>query len=160
MAILRKPDIAYIPCTREIVEEILDFAGIESGDVIYDLGCGDGRILTAAAKRYGTRGVGIDIDSERVRESRINAIKYGLDKHLKFIENDLFVSDFSEASIVFIYLLPHLNLKLRPLLWEQLKPGTKIISRDFDMGDWKPLKKLFVTDPVEEEEANLFYWEI
>ncbi|MEM7716343.1 MAG: class I SAM-dependent methyltransferase [Cyanobacteria bacterium P01_A01_bin.68] len=159
---LPKPDIAYIPCNQEIVEAILKFAQINSEDVIYDLGCGDGRILITAAKKYGTRGVGIDIDPKLVEQAKQKAIKNRVDKQLEIYQQDLFISNFVDADVIFIYLLPHLNLRLRPQLWKQLKPGTRIISRDFDMGDWKPFKQLTLTveEDEEQEEVTLYYWEI
>ena len=159
---LPKPDIAYIPCNQEIVEAILEFAQINSEDVIYDLGCGDGRILITAAKKYGTRGVGIDIDPKLVEQAKQKAIKNRVDKQLEIYLQNLFISNFADADVIFIYLLPHLNLRLRPQLWKQLKPGTRIISRDFDMGDWKPLQQLTLTveEEEEQEEVNLYYWEI
>ncbi|NJL80043.1 MAG: methyltransferase domain-containing protein [Richelia sp. RM2_1_2] len=157
-----KPDIAYIPCTPKIVEAILKLAKINSQDILYDLGSGDGRILITAAKQYGTRGVGIDIDPQRIKEAREQALENCVDQHLEFYQQDLFISNISDATVIFIYLLPHLNLKLRPQLWKQLKPGTRIISRDFDMGDWQPLQQLNFTveEEGEEEQVTLYYWEI
>ena len=159
---LQKPDIAYIPCTTEVVEAILQLAKINSDDIIYDLGCGDGRVLIAAAQKYGSRGIGIDIDPERVEDARIKALKNRISQNLEFYQQDLFTSNFSDATVVFVYLLPHLNLRLRSQLWQQLKPGTRVVSRDFDMGDWHPLKqlKLIVQEDGEEEEVTLYYWEI
>jgi ribosomal protein L11 methylase PrmA len=157
-----KPDIAYIPCNQEIVEAILELAKINSQDILYDLGSGDGRILITAAKKYGSRGIGIDIDPHRIEQAKQKALKNCVDKKLQFYQQDLFSSNFRDATVIFIYLLPHLNLRLRPQLWKQLKPGTKIISRDFDMGDWQPLKqlKLTVKEEDEEEQVTLYYWEI
>ncbi|MGB6300503.1 MAG: class I SAM-dependent methyltransferase [Rivularia sp. (in: cyanobacteria)] len=159
---LSKPDIAYIPCNQEIVEAILKLAKINSQDILYDLGSGDGRILITAAKKYGSRGVGIDIDPQRIVQARHQALKNGVSKQLEFYQQNLFSSNFAEATVIFIYLLPHLNLRLRPQLWKQLKPGTKIISRDFDMGDWQPQQKLKLTvkEDDEEEQVTLYYWEI
>ena len=159
---LTKPDIGYIPCTQEIVEAILKLAKVNSKDILYDLGCGDGRILITAAKQYGTRGVGIDIDHLRIEDARNKALQNSVSKQLEFHQQDLFTSNFSNATVIFIYLLPHLNLRLRSQLWRQLKPGTRIVSRDFDMGDWQPLQqlKLIVEEEGEEEEVTLYYWEI
>lgn len=157
-----KPDIAYIPCNQEVVETVLELAQINSQDILYDLGSGDGRILIEAAKRYGNRGIGIDIDPYRIVEAKKKALKHNVANILEFYQQDLFSSNFADATVIFIYLLPHLNLRLRPQLFQQLKPGTKIISRDFDMGDWKPLKQVKLT--VEEEglaeQVTLYYWEI
>ncbi len=159
---LQKPDIAYIPCNQEIVEAILKLAKINSQDIIYDLGSGDGRILITAAKKYQTRGIGIDIDPQRIEQARQKAIKNRLDKQLEFYHQDLFTSNFADATVIFVYLLPHLNIRLRPQLWKQLKPGTRIISRDFDMGDWQPLQQLTLTIKEDgiEEQVTLYYWEI
>ena len=157
-----KPDIAYIPCNQKIVEAILELAQINCQDILYDLGSGDGRILITAAKKYGTRGIGIDIDHQRIEQAKQKALNNCVSEQLKFYNQDLFTSNFAEATVIFIYLLPHLNLRLRPQLWKQLKPGTKIISRDFNMGDWQPLKqlKLTVKEEDEEEQVTLYYWEI
>ncbi|MEM9925581.1 MAG: class I SAM-dependent methyltransferase [Cyanobacteria bacterium P01_D01_bin.50] len=156
------PDIAYIPCTQEIVEAVLKLAAINSQDILYDLGCGDGRILITAAKQYGASGVGIDIDPFIIESARKKALQNSVSEKLEFYRQNLFDSNFSNATVIFIYLLPHLNLRLRPQLWKQLKPGTKIISRDFDMGDWQPLKqlKLIVEEEEVEVEVTLYYWEI
>ena len=157
-----KPDIAYIPCNQEIVEAILELAKVNSQDILYDLGSGDGRILIAAAKKYGNRGVGIDINPQRIERARQKALENGVSEQLEFYQQDLFSSNFADATVIFIYLLPHLNLRLRPQLWRQLKPGTRIISRDFDMGDWQPLQQLKLTVKEEEEDelVTLYYWEI
>ena len=157
-----KPDIAYIPCNQEIVEAILELAKVNSQDILYDLGSGDGRILITAAKKYGNRGIGIDIDPQRIERARQKALENGVSEQLEFYQQDLFSSNFADATVIFIYLLPHLNLRLRPQLWRQLKPGTRIISRDFDMGDWQPLQQLKLTVKEEEEDelVTLYYWEI
>jgi SAM-dependent methyltransferase len=117
---------------------MLELAGTNPNDVIYDLGCGDGRFVIMAAKQFGARGVGIDIDPERIPESRENARKAGVADRVTFREQDLFETDISSATIVALYLLTELNLSLRPRLFKQLRPGTRILSHDFDMGDWKP----------------------
>jgi ribosomal protein L11 methylase PrmA len=138
----RAPDVIYVPTPQELVEDMLRLADVRKGDVLYDLGSGDGRIAITAAKKYGVRAVGIDIDPERVLESLENARKAGVTKLVEFRNEDLFKSDFHEATVVTLYLLPDLNLKLRPRLLAELKPGTRIVSHAFDMGDWKPDKKL------------------
>lgn len=159
---LPKPDIAYIPCQQEIVETVLELAQINSEDIFYDLGSGDGRILITAAKQYGTRGIGIDIDPQRIEQAKQKALKSFVGEKLEFYQQDLFSSNFADATVIFIYLLPHLNLRLRPQLWQQLKPGTRIVSRDFDMGNWKPLKQVTLTviEEGEEEQVTLYYWEV
>ncbi len=137
---LREPDVIYVPTPPEMVDAMLKLAGVHSGDVVYDLGCGDGRMVVTAAKRYGVRGVGIDINPVRVQEALENVKQNGVG-HLVTIKNeDLFEADISEATVVTLYLLTSLNLKLRPKLWKELKPGTRVVSHSFDMGDWKPEK--------------------
>lgn len=154
---MTKPDIGYIPTPKETVEAILALAKVTGDDILYDLGSGDGRVVIAAAQKFGTRGVGIDIDLQRIQEARENAEKAGVSDRVQFLQQNLFECDFSEATVVFLYLLPHLNLKLKPQLFGQLKPGTRIVSRDFDMGDWEPEKKQEIPSP---EECTLFYWVI
>ena len=131
-------DVIYVPTRDTVVDAMLKLAKVDSDDVVYDLGSGDGRIVIAAAKNYGARGVGIDIDPKRITESNENAAKAGVTNKVKFIEADLFESDFSEANVVTLYLLSKLNERLKPMLLQQLKPGTRIVSHAFDMGDWKP----------------------
>ena len=136
------PDVIYVPTPQVVVDEMLKLAGVHRGDVLYDLGCGDGRIPVSAAKRYGIRAVGIDIDPERIREADDNARRAGVAGLVTFRQEDLFTADFREASVVTLYLLPELNLRLRPRLLAELKPGTRIVSHEFDMGDWKPDRQL------------------
>lgn len=131
-------DVIYVPTSDTVVDAMLKLAQVDSNDVVYDLGSGDGRIVIAAAQNYGARGVGIDIDPERIIESNENATTAGVTERVKFIEADLFESDFSEATVVTLYLLGRLNEKLKPILMEQLEPGTRIVSHAFSMGDWKP----------------------
>ena len=128
------------PPPHDVVEEMLKLADVKKSDIVYDLGCGDGRIVITAAKRYGARGVGIDIDPERIRESQENAQKEGVADKVKFREEDLFESDIKEATVVTLYLLNSLNQKLKPKLLKELKPGTRVVSHNFDMGEWKPEK--------------------
>lgn len=131
-------DVPYVPTNQKVVDAMLELAGVSDNDVVYDLGCGDGRIVITAAKKYGASGRGIDIDPERIREARENARQAGVEDQVEFVEADLFESDFSEASVVTLYLLSSVNMKLRPILLKQLKPGTRIVSHAFDMGDWEP----------------------
>ena len=133
-------DVIYVPTGDTVVNAMLKLANVNSSDVVYDLGSGDGRIVIAAAKNHGARGVGIDIDPERIQESNENATKAGVTDKVKFIEADLFKSDFSDATVVTLYLLSSLNEKLRPILMQQLEPGTRVVSHAFDMGDWEPEK--------------------
>jgi trans-aconitate methyltransferase len=135
-------DVIYVPTPYDVVDEMLRLAGVGKGDVLYDLGSGDGRIPIAAAKKFGIRATGIDIDPELVRQAEDNAKNAGVSGLVQFRQEDLFKTDFSDATVVTLYLQPHLNLKLRPRLWAELKPGTRIVSHQFDMGDWPPEKKL------------------
>lgn len=137
---LREPDVIYVPTPQEVVDAMLKLAGVHSGDVVYDLGCGDGRMVVTAAKRYGVRGVGIDINPVRVQEALENVKQNGVGNFVTIKNEDLFEANISEASVVTLYLLTSLNIKLRPKLWKELKPGTRIVSHSFDMGDWKPEK--------------------
>ena len=125
---LRQPDVPYVPTTEEAVQAMLKLADVTKSDVLYDLGCGDGRIVIAAAKMYGARGVGIDINPERIAEAKANAKKAGVENLVRFEENDLFQADIHEASVVTLFLLTSVNLKLRPKLLEDLKPGTRVVS--------------------------------
>src|SRR6266478_5768609 len=149
-----EPDVPYVPAPDEIVDAMLKTAAVKKGDVVYDLGCGDGRIVIAAAQKFGTRGVGIDINPVRIQEARENAKKAGVAGLVKFIEQDLFEANIGDATVVTLYLLPAVNLKLRPKLLRDLKPGTRVVSHSFDMGDWKPVKKLEVGG------EEIFYWVI
>jgi tRNA G37 N-methylase Trm5 len=134
----RGVDVPYVPTPPPVVDAMLRLAKVKRGDVLYDLGSGDGRIVITAAKRYGVRGTGIDIDPQRVREANANARKAGVAGRVRFINEDLFQVDFSDATVVTLYLLPRLNLQLRPRLINELQPGTRIVSHGFDMGDWQP----------------------
>jgi hypothetical protein len=139
----RRPDVHFVPTPDDVVDAMLEVAKVSGGDVLYDLGSGDGRIPIAAAKKFGTRGVGIDIDPERIKEANANLKSAGVADKVRFIQGDLFQQDLSQATVITLYLLPALNLKLRPTLFK-LKPGTRIVSHDFDMGDWKPEQTLKV----------------
>lgn len=133
---LREPDVVYVPTPQPVVDAMLVMAGVKKDDLLYDLGSGDGRIPITAAQRYGTRGVGIDINPARIAEANANAKKAGVTDLVTFRNADLFETDFSKATVVTLYLLPSLNEKLRPKLM-QLKPGTRIVSHAFLMGDWE-----------------------
>ena len=136
------PDVIYVPTPYEVVDEMLRLANVKKGDVLYDLGSGDGRIPVTAAKKFGVRAVGIDIDPQRIKEATENAKKHGVGKLVTFKHEDLYKTDFKDATVVTLYLLPDLNVKLRPRLLNELKPGTRIVSHQFDMGTWKPEKKV------------------
>jgi ribosomal protein L11 methylase PrmA len=148
------PDVIFVPTPQEVVEDMLRLANVRKGDVLYDLGSGDGRIAITAAKKYGIRAVGIDIDAERIREANENAKRAGVTQLVQFRQEDLFKADFKEATVVTLYLLPDLNVKLRPRLWNELKPGTRIVSHQFDMGTWKPEKKL------ESNGRSVYFWTV
>ena len=160
----RAPDVVYVPTTDPAVDAMLTLAEVKKTDVVYDLGCGDGRIVITAARKYGARGVGIDIDPKRIAEARANAKKAGVEHLVRFEENDLFLADIKEATVVTLFLLPHLNLQLKPKLLADLKPGTPIISNTFDMGDWKAEKEVAV-DPNDQDEYSglskkVFRWTV
>ncbi len=135
---------------------MLRMAEVGKDDVLYDLGCGDGRIVITAAKEMGTRGVGIDINPRRIEESMANAIKSKVTNRVKFIEQDLFKADFSEATVVSLYLLTAVNLKLRPILFSQLKPGTRLVSHNYGMGEWRPDQTSRVK--TELDYHTVYYW--
>jgi SAM-dependent methyltransferase len=147
----------YVPTPQHVVERMLELAQVSSKDVVYDLGCGDGRIVITAAKKYGARGVGIDIDPERIKESQANAKAAGVEKLVTFKLDDALKADVSDATVVTLYLLSSSNAILRPMLTKQLKPGARIVSHAFSMGDWPPL----TTETVDDESGfkrTLYLW--
>jgi len=151
---LAKPDVFYVPTPQPVVDAMLRMARVTSTDVVYDLGCGDGRIPITAAQRYGARGVGIDIDPVRIEEAIENAKLAQVSDKVKFLTQDLFTSDFSEATVVTLYLLPSLNERLRPKL-QGLKRGTRVVSHAFDMGVlWPP------DDRQEVEGKTIYFWTV
>ena len=154
----REPDVPYVPTTDQAVAEMLKLAAVKKGDIVYDLGCGDGRIVIAAARDFGARGVGIDINPVRIKEAKENAAKAKVESLVRFEENDLFQADFHEATVVTLFLLPAINLKLRPRLLEQLRPGTRVVSNTFDMGDWKADKESRVDDLDEETGLSTHFY--
>lgn len=139
-------DIHYIPTPEPVVEAMLEMAEIGEGDVLYDLGSGDGRIPITAAKRFGVRAVGIEIDPQLIKVARRNAEEAGVSHLVEFRESDLFATDFSNADVVTLYLGDMLNLRLRPQLLEQLEPGARVVSHDFNMGDWTPEERRVVAN--------------
>ena len=153
-----RPRVPYVSSPPEVIEEMLKVARVTKEDVVYDLGCGDGRIVIMAARKYGARGVGIEIDPALVREAQANARKAGVADRVKFIQQDLFKSDLSEATVVTLYLMGSVNLELRPKLQRELKPGTRVVSHAFDMGDWKPQKTFEVNRRG--TWGRIFYWVI
>jgi len=133
---------------------MLKVAQVTKDDIVYDLGSGDGRIVITAAKERGARGIGIDIDPQRIREAEENARKAGVTDKVRFLQKDLFETDIHEATVVTLYLLPSLNLKLRPKLFKELRPGTRVVSHSFDMGDWKP------DQTIDVDGRTVYYWVI
>ena len=150
----RRPDVIYVPTPETVVEAMLQVAAVTKNDTVYDLGCGDGRIPVTAAKKYGAKGVCFDIDPERIKEATENVAKNNVGHLVKVVHADLFEQDLSGASVITLYLLPSLNVKLMPKLMKELKPGTRIVSHAFDMGDWKPEKELDV------DGRKVYFWTI
>jgi hypothetical protein len=155
-----KPDVPYVPTPEVVVTEMLKLAGVTPEDTVYDLGSGDGRLVISAVKDYGARrGVGVEINPGLARLSNENAQKAGVSDRVQFLQQDLFQTDFRDASVVTLYLLPDINLKLRPKLLSSLKPGTRIVSHSFTMGDWKPDKTVTVPgNATASVPRNLYYW--
>jgi SAM-dependent methyltransferase len=149
------PIVPYVPTPTAVVDKMLEMARVGKDDVVYDLGCGDGRIVIAAARKHGARGVGIDLDPARIQEANENLAAANLRGRVRFIEADLFKSDFSEATVVALYLLPEVNAALRPQLWRQLKPGTRVVSHAYDMGPAWPPERIEVVD-----DRPIFFWTI
>jgi ribosomal protein L11 methylase PrmA len=159
MAIAAPPQslAPYVPTPQPVVEKMLELAQVTSKDVVYDLGCGDGRIVITAAKKYGAHGVGVDIEPERIKESTANAKAAGVEKLVTFKLEDAMKVDVSPATVVTLYLLSASNLQLRPKLTRELKPGARIVSHAFTMGDWQPEK----TEQVADESGfnrTLYLW--
>ena len=147
----------FVPTPQDVVDRMLSLAGVTGDDVVYDLGCGDGRIVITAAERFGARGVGIDFDPQRIAESNANAERAGVQDLVRFIEQDAMTVDVSEATVVTLYLLSSSNMKLRPLLMSQLAAGSRIVSHAFSMGDWEADE----VERFEDERGNtrtLYLW--
>jgi PBP1b-binding outer membrane lipoprotein LpoB len=153
------PEVPYVPTKELVVDKMLEMADVKGTDVLWDLGSGDGRIPITAAKRFGTRGVGVDIDPQRVKEANENARKNNVTDKVRFIEEDLFNVDFSEATVVTLYLLPEVNLRLRPKLLDSLKPGTRIVSHNYDMGNWQP-EKVEVVKMSADDDHIVYFWRV
>ena len=150
----RESDVPYVPSPEPVVDRMLALATVDETDVVYDLGSGDGRIVIRAARKHGARGVGIEIDPDLVEKARKNAEEAGVANLVEFRQGDLFAADISEATVVTLYLLPSVNQKLRPILFEQLSPGTPVVSHDFDMGRWAPDRT------VDLEGDTIYLWSI
>lgn len=162
----KKPEVPYVPTPEKVIIEMLKIAEVSKDDVLYDLGCGDGRIVVMAAKELGCRGVGIDIDPLRIEESRENAANAGVSDRVEFLLMDLFEADIRQATVVTLYLLSKVNLKLRPKLLRELKPGTRVVSHEFNMENWKPDRSTIVNDnhydypPLYENFLINNYWDV
>lgn len=152
---VRAPDVIYVPTPPEVVSRMLEIASVGVGDVVYDLGSGDGRIVISAVRDFGAvRGVGIDIDPQRIKEANENARAAGVANRIQFLNQDLFEADFGDATVVALYLTPSLNAKLSPKL-RALRPGTRIVSHDFDLGDdWRPDRMVTVG------RSRVFFWTV
>ncbi|MDX1480517.1 MAG: class I SAM-dependent methyltransferase [Woeseiaceae bacterium] len=137
-----EPDVPYVPTPYRVVEAMLDVADVGPDDVVYDLGSGDGRIVIAAARDRGAKGIGVEIDPQYIQMARLNARADGVNDKVTFVQDDLFEMDFSDATVVALYLSEPLNIRLRPMLFEQLRPGVRIVSHEFGMGDWEPEQTL------------------
>ena len=148
----RSPDVPYVPTPQEVVVAMLQIADVKSGDVLYDLGCGDGRIVVTAAKQFGAQATGVDINPRRISEAEANARAAGVTDRVRFLQQDLFETDIRDATVVTMYLLPSVNLRLRPMILYSLKPGTRIVSHAFDMGDWPPDRMEVVNG------YKVYYW--
>jgi uncharacterized protein (TIGR03000 family) len=160
----KQPDkivIRYVPTPQEVVEAMLRLAEVGKDDVVYDLGCGDGRIVVTAVEKFGAkRGAGFDIDPQRIRESKANAREHRVEDKVEFRQGDVLdIKDLSSASVVTLYMSEDMNLRLRPILQKSLKPGARVVSHRFTMGDWKPLKTITVTDR-DGETYRLLLWKI
>lgn len=150
----REPDVVYVPTPQPVVDAMIKLAGVKKGDVLYDLGSGDGRIPITAAKLHGVRGTGIDINPERIAEANANAKAAGVTNLVTFRNEDLFQADIKNATVVTLYLLDTLNEKLRPKLLRDLRPGTRIVSHAFRMGDWEPQHEQMI------DGRNIYLWTV
>jgi len=155
---LRAPDVAYEPTPMEVVHAMLQLAKVNAGDVVYDLGCGDGRIVITAAREFGARGVCVDIDPARIAESRENARQANVIDRIRFLNEDLFATDLGDATVVTLFLSPELNLAVRPKLQRELKRGSRIVSHWHHMGDWKPHETLRIRG--DGREGHVYLWTV
>ena len=152
----RAPDVPYQPTNDEVVVAMLNLAKVGATDVVYDLGCGDGRIVIAAVKERGARGVCVEIDPQLIALARNNAQKAGVADRIKFLTQDLFKTDFRDATVVMLFLWPEINLKLRPLLWRDLAPGARVVSHMHTMGDWPPERRVDIK--ATDRERVIYLW--
>lgn len=154
-----KKIVPYVPTPQEVVERMLELAQVKKGDVVYDLGSGDGRIVVTAAKKYGVKAIGFEIDPERIKESAENIKKAGVGDLVEIRQQDIRTVDLSPATVLTMYLLPEVNLMIRPNIWKQMKPGSRVVSHDFDMGDWRPLKTEHIKDGSSWDHT-LYLWHV
>jgi len=155
----KTPDVVYVPTPNDVVARMLKVAGVKKTDVVYDLGCGDGRIVVTAAKKYGCKGIGFDIDPERLKESRANVKKNGVEKLVQIKDQDIFTVDLSKASVVTLYLLPKLNRRLIPQI-NKMKPGSRIVSHEYDMAGIKPDKVIHMKSREDNAEHTIYLWTV
>jgi SAM-dependent methyltransferase len=141
-----KKIVPFVPTPQDVVERMLEMAQVKAGDVVYDLGSGDGRIVVTAAKKYGVKAVGFEIDGELIKQSRESIKKAGVAQLAEIRQQDIRSVDLAPASVLTMYLLPEVNLMIRPNIWKQMKPGSRVVSHDFDMGDWKPVRTENIKD--------------
>jgi ribosomal protein L11 methylase PrmA len=152
-ALTQAPEVPFVPTPEDAVAAMLKLAGVRPGDIVYDLGSGDGRIVISAVRDHGaSRAIGVDINPERIAEAQANARRADVEDQVEFRQGDLFDADIGEATVVTLYLLPSVNERLKPKLLSELKPGTRVVSHAFDMGDWKPEKK------IEQDGRTLYLW--
>jgi ubiquinone/menaquinone biosynthesis C-methylase UbiE len=156
---IKKPDVIFVPTPQEVVDKMLDLAEIKKGDVLYDLGCGDGRIVVTAAKKFGVKAIGFDVDPQRIKEARENVERNGVGNLVTIKQADIFEQDLRGANVVTLYLLPELNVRLMPQL-KQLKEGSRIVSHDFDMRGAKPKKVVTVRSDDQQEEHTVYLWTV
>ena len=153
-----KLDVIFVATDLTIVNAMLTLAGVTRDDIVYDLGCGDGRIVIAAAKEFGARGVGVDLDPQRIREAQANAVRAGVAERVTFRVQDIFDADIQPATVVTLFLSPELNARLRPKLTSQLKPGARIVSHRYGIGDWVPERT--ETLSVRGTRNHIFLWRV
>jgi len=145
-------DVPYVPTPQKVVNGMLELADVKKGEVVYDLGCGDGRIVITAAKEFGATGIGVDLNPERIEEANANAVEAKVEDKVTFHQGDLFNFDFSKADVLTLYLLPDVNLKLKPKILAEMKPGSRVVSHAFTMGDWEPDESISV------DGRNVYLW--
>lgn len=155
----KTPDVVYVPTPNDVVAAMLKLAGVKKTDVVYDLGCGDGRIVVTAAKKYGARGIGFDVDPQRLKESRANVKKNKVGQLVQIKNQDIFTVDLSKASVITLYLLPSLNKRLVPQL-QKMKPGSRVVSHEYGIAGVKPDKVIHIKSREDNAEHTIYLWTI